>query len=210
MNEEQVLELLNEENKDLYFQNKVEKTMPFGEERYNRESLGLIKVLSGRLRVYLIGENGREVTLFMLSKNEICVMSTPCMLGNADINIYLKAVEDTRVEILPTPIIELMRENDPKLNIALLDAMGRRMSMVLELINMLLNKSIDERLIDLLLKYEGEIILSHEEIAGHIGSSREVISRALRALVKKNLIKVGRKKIEIVDRGGLQNYKTKN
>lgn len=207
MNQEQILKLLNKENKNLFLKNRIRKTFPLGENRYNRENLGLLKVIKGKLRIYLIGENGREVTLFMLDKGEYCIMTSPCMLGNTNIEIYIKAVESTEIEVVPTRIIEKMRGNDPKLNVAILEAMGKRIAKILELVNMLLNKSIEERLIDFLLKYEGELTLSHEEIAGHIGSSREVVSRTLKSIVKKDFIKVARKKIEIVDRNGLLNYK---
>ena len=166
---------------------------------------GFSFLLSGTLRVYRINEEGREVTLYRLRKGDSCFMTVVCALAHMATNAYVSAEQDAELLILPMPTFEKYLVNHPAyLQYLFQNLYGKFMSVVTTLEKVTFD-SIETRVIDYMVdnghRSTGQVTLyrTHEQIAFDIGSSREVVSRALKSLERKKLVKLERGKIIILN-----------
>ena len=171
---------------------------------------GFSFILSGTLRVYRVNEEGREVTLYRLTKGDSCFMTVVCALAQTSTHAYVCAEQDSELLILPMPVFEKYLMNHPSyLQYLFQNLYGKFMSVVTTLERVTFD-SIERRVIDYIIENShrstGQITLyrTHEQIAFDIGSSREVVSRALKSLEKKNLLRLERGKIIILNVEGLK------
>lgn len=205
MRERELMDVLDREDLRLYRDAQVKRELERSSEIRREECMGLLKVEKGRLRVYITGAGGREITLFILEAEEVCIMSSPCSLGRTRMDVHIRALEDTRIKTVSPQIVDSLKKRNPDFNSALLRLMGERMSMVLDIMDDLLEKAVDVRLGEFLLGGDDVVLMTHEEIAGHLGSSREVISRILKEFQSQEAVNLGRKRIEVRDREKLKN-----
>ena len=157
------------------------------------ECTGLILTLDGQLRVYTISEEGRELTLYRLLERDLCIFSAPCMVKSILFDVIVEAEQDT--EILHIPV-DVYRD--------LMDNMAARFSDVMWLMDQVLNKKIDSRLAAFLLEESGldetrKLSITHDQIARHMGTAREVITRMLKAFQADGLVKLTRGGIELLN-----------
>lgn len=166
---------------------------------------GLFIVKSGQLRVYMLSQSGREVTLYRLFDRDICLFSASCVMKNISFDLYVQAEKDTEVFIIPAELYEgLMKESLPVADYTN-QLMASRFTDVMWAMEQILFTSLDSRLAGFLLEQSrieqsDEIRMTHEEIAGHLGSAREVITRMLRYLAQEGMVKLSRGKIVLLDR----------
>lgn len=204
MTEKKLLELLKSNEKNQFIKNKQQKKLKNKEEIDVGSCPGLLLVKEGKLRVYLVANNGREITLFNILPGEFCIMSSSCIIGQISFNLLIESVEDSKVEIIPKHIIETLKIESTNFNHFLLELIGKKMSIVLELIDDILVKKIDVRIGEFLLTNGDIYNMTHEEIANHIGSSREVISRSLKNMQLNNIVELKRKSVLIKDLDALK------
>jgi len=82
--------------------------------RSEQECKGIMLLLSGGLRTYIVSDEGREVTLFRVGKGETCVLSGSCLMDSIVFDVMIEAVEDTEVIIIPTSVLsQIMKEKSP-------------------------------------------------------------------------------------------------
>lgn len=199
MNKGNLMSVLNNREREKFRKSSLHRDLAPREQIDTSTCPGLLVVKKGSLRVFLTTESGREITLFTLPEDEICIMSSPCIIGSYPFNIFVEAAGSTTVEIIPKSIIETVKSNNPELSNLLLTLVGEKMGIVLNLIDELLVKKIDARIAGFLLD-SGEIVnMTHEDIANHIGSSREVVSRILKQMQKDDLVELRRKTVIIRD-----------
>ena len=74
---------------------------------------GLMTVLSGQLRTYILSEEGREVTLFRVNAEEVCVLSASCLMDTITFDVLIEATEDTEVLVLPAAILNQVVQQNP-------------------------------------------------------------------------------------------------
>ena len=160
---------------------------------------GLVVVRRGRLRVYLTTETGREITLFSICPDEVCIMSSPCILWDSPFNIFIEASAQSLVEIIPKDLVETTKYKNPSFAAVLLSLLGEKMGLILRLIDDLLVKRIDVRIAGFLMESGGIHNMSHEDLANHIGSSREVVSRTLKHMESEGIVDLKRKTVIIKD-----------
>lgn len=188
-----------------------ERTIKKGTVIYNGSSdcLGLLLVSSGQLRAYILSEEGREITIYRLFDRDTCMFSASCMLQNLQFDITIEAEKDSDLWIIPPDIFKtLMNESLPVSNFVN-QVIAGRFSEVMWLIEQILWKSFDKRLADFLLEesnIEGSdvIKMTHEKIANHLGTAREVVTRMLRYFQNENILHLSRGTIEIVDKKRLR------
>lgn len=170
---------------------------------------GLFFIKSGRLRAYIITEDGKEITLFRLLDGDVCVFSASCMLKNITFDIWVST--ETMVEAVQVPA-GIFREYTQK-NILLSHFMNEivssRMSDVMWVLEQILFCSFDKRLAGFLLEQsvleEKKVFrITHEQIANHLGSAREVVSRMLKYFSREGYISAHRGGIEILDEAALR------
>lgn len=169
---------------------------------------GVIIVKSGRLRVYLLSESGREITLFFIEEGESCVLSASCAINNITFDVHIDSEGDSEILLLGLNLIENIGDNIYLENFLLNEAV-LRFSEVMWAIEKILFLKIDQRLAVFLLdeisrNNSDTIYRTHEEIGRHLGSAREVISRMLKYFVEEGWVKLLRGEIEVVDKVALR------
>ena len=166
--------------------------------------LGMLLILSGQLRSYLVSDEGREITLYRLFERDVCIFSASCVMQNIQFEVIIEAEKDSEILVLPPHIYKsLMEESAPMANFSN-QIMASHFSEVMWLIEQIMWKSLDKRVASFLLEETSieetnELKITHETIANHLGSHREVITRMLRYFQGEGLVKLSRGKITILD-----------
>lgn len=170
---------------------------------------GLLLVESGRLRAYILSDGGREITLYRLFDRDICLFSASCMLRSVQFDITIEAEKDTSLWIVPPEVYrEIMEESAPAANYTN-ELMAARFSEVMWRMEQVMWKSMDKRIAAFLLEeaaIEGtaRLSLTHETIARHLGTHREVVTRMLRYFQEEGLVKLSRGAVELQDERELE------
>ena len=170
---------------------------------------GLLLVQSGQLRAYILSDEGREITLYRLFDRDMCLFSASCMMRSIQFDITIETEKDTSLWIVPAEVYkEIMEESAPVANYTN-ELMATRFSEVMWLIEQIMWKSLDKRVAAFLLEesaIEGTdaLKLTHEVIANHLGSHREVITRMLRYFQSEGLVKLSRGTVQILDAARLE------
>ena len=171
----------------------------------NMDCTGLLLIKSGLLRAYILSDEGREITLYRLFDRDMCLFSASCMLHSIQFEIFIEAEKDTEMWVIPTETYKsIMQESAPLANYTN-ELMSDRFSDVMWLIEQILWKSLDKRLADFLIKESeientDELKITHEIIANHLGSHREVITRMLKYFQDEGIVRLSRGKIHLLDK----------
>lgn len=170
---------------------------------------GLLLIKSGQLRVYILSDEGREITLYRLFELDMCLFSASCMLRSIQFDVTIAAEKDTEFWVVPTEVYKgILEESAPAANYTN-ELMASRFSDVMWLMEQIMWKSLDRRLAAFLLEeasIEGSdrLKITHETIANHLGSHREVITRMLRYFQNEGMVRLSRGVIEITDADKLE------
>lgn len=198
--------LLTDKEKEILKDNTIERTYTKGSIVFDNSSscLGLLNVISGQVRAYLVSDEGKEVTIFKLEDNDLCVLSASCIIKQITFDTQLVANEDTKVLIVPSNIIEDLAYMNIELRCYLYEKALARFSDVMWNMQELLFKGLDSRVANYLInQYERTdstiIKVTHEEIANDINSAREAVTRILKLFVQDGLIRLQKGSIELVD-----------
>ena len=173
------------------------------------ECLGLLLVLSGEARTYLLSDEGREVTLFRLYEGELCVLSASCVISQITFDTQMTAQRETEVLILPAGIIASIRDQNLAVRCFLYELATKRFSDVMWAMQQILFKGLDQRLAAFLLEeYQrtgsDTIRMTHEQIAQHISSAREAVARMLKQFAEDGLVTLRRGAITLRDPDSLK------
>ena len=169
------------------------------------DCLGLLLIESGQLRVYAQSSEGREFTLYRLFDHDICLFSASCVMPNIQFDVTIEAEKDCTLWILPSCLFkDLMEESAVVANYAN-QLISSRFSEVMWLMEQIMWKSFDKRLAAFLLEESNledspALKITHEKIANHLGTAREVVTRMLRYFQSEGMVKLTRGFIEITDR----------
>ncbi|MDD6187650.1 MAG: Crp/Fnr family transcriptional regulator [Oscillospiraceae bacterium] len=174
----------------------------------NNRCAGVLFLVNGDLRVYIMSEEGKEVTLYRLSAGDICIMSASCVMDDVTFDVYVDATTDVSAVLLPTSTFSKLQKGNIYIENFSNKIKARRFSDVMWTMQQILFFSFDRRLaIFLYDEYvkNGPIIrYSHLEIARFLGSAREVVSRMLKYFESEGIVTVSRKEIEIIDKKKLK------
>lgn len=169
----------------------------------------LYVVLSGQVKVVLIGEDGREVILSMLKIGDF--FGEMSLIDDQPRSAHVIAVEDSGLLVLRRDDFRACLEESPRIALGLLQALSRRLRRADDKIGGLVLLDVNGRVARLLLEladeHDGQTIprkVTHHTIAQMIGSSRETVSRTIRDLGDQGLIRVSRKDIAILQRATLE------
>lgn len=173
------------------------------------DCVGLLLVKSGRLRVFILSEDGREITLYRLLPGEICLFSASCMMPQIAFAVTVTAEAPSEVLVLPPDVYKaVMAESAPLANFTN-ELIAARFSDVMWLIEQILWKSFDRRLAAFLLaeaklEHSATLHLTHEAIANHMGTAREVVTRMLRYFQGEGWVKLARGTLQLTDEPSLR------
>ena len=170
---------------------------------------GLVLIKSGQLRAYILSEDGREITLYRLLDQDICLFSASCVMRSVQFEIMISAEKDSEVFILPPYIFKKVMDESAPLANYVNELMATRFSEIMWLIEQIMWKSVDKRLAGFLLEEStlenSDVLkLTHESIANHLGTAREVVTRMLRYFQNEGYVRLTRGTVEIADRDGMQ------
>ncbi|NLL55712.1 MAG: Crp/Fnr family transcriptional regulator [Clostridiales bacterium] len=171
--------------------------------------LGVIIVRKGKLRAYLISDQGKEITLYYLSSGDTCVLSASCILDSISFEVLVEAVEDTEVmQITASCFNQVMKTNVMVENFALKLA-AEKFSDVMWVMQQILFFSMDKRLAmylyqEMIDTKSATLYITHENIAKSLGTAREVVTRLLRQFAQDEVVEVTRGKVTVIDRNKLQ------
>jgi len=165
---------------------------------------GLFLIKSGQLRAFIVSESGKQLTVYRLFEYDVCIFSANCILKNIDFDILVEASIDSEIFIIPSTIYNrLMNENMKVLEFTN-HLISSRFSEVMWIAEQTIFSSFDKRLSSFLLEQiniedSNNLNITHEEIAKHLASAREVVTRMLKYFQNENILRISRGKIEIID-----------
>ena len=170
---------------------------------------GLLLVKSGQLRAYILSEEGREITIYRLFDRDICLFSASCMVRSIQFEVTVEAEKDTELWLIPTEIYQsIMKESAPVANYTN-ELMASRFSDVMWLLEQIMWRSLDKRVAAFLLEESSinetsELKITHEAIANHLGSHREVITRMLHYFQNEKMVRLSRGTVTILNKEKLE------
>ena len=186
------------------------RTVPAGTVVHNGsvECTGFLLVRSGQLRAYTLSEEGREVTIYRLFDHDCCLFSAACIMSSLQFEVIIETEKDSEIFIIPPSIYQKLMNESLPVSKYTNELMATRFSDIMWLMEQIMWKSFDKRLAAFLLEetnIEGTNLLkvTHEKIANHMGTAREVVTRMLRYFQSEGLVKLTRGAIEIIDEEGL-------
>lgn len=173
------------------------------------ECVGLLAVRSGRLRAYMISDTGREITLYRLFERDICLFSASCVMRGLQFDVSIEAEQPSEALVVSPEVYKRVMEESAPLANYTNELMASRFSEVMWLVEQIFWKSFDRRLAAFLLEESAlessdELRITHERIAAHLGTAREVVTRMLRYFQSEGLVSLSRGTVRIADRQGLE------
>ena len=170
---------------------------------------GLFLLCSGRLRVYILSEEGKEITLYRLEPGDVCMLAASCVLQSITFDVFVDAELPSDCYRVDTGVFGEIMERIPAVKIFALETTVQRFSEVMWVMQQLVFMSMDERLAIFLLEESRlagseTLSLTHEQIARHLGTAREVVTRILKHMAADGLLEVLRGGIKIKDKSALR------
>ena len=169
------------------------------------DCLGLILVKSGQLRAYILSEDGREITISRLFDYDVSLLSASCVMPDMQFNVMIEAEKDSEFWSIPACLFKNLVDESLAVSKFANTLISSNFSELMWLMEQVMWKSFDKRLAAFLLEevnIEGtsQLKITHEKIAAHMGTAREVVTRMLRYFQTEGLVKLSRGTIEITDR----------
>ena len=165
---------------------------------------GLLLIHSGQLRVYMLSEEGREITLYRLFDMDVCLFSASCVMQSVQFDVMIEAEKDSELWIIPPHIFQRLKNESATMANFSNDLMASRFSEVMWLMEQIMWKSFDKRLAAFLLEESvleetRQLKMTHEAIGNHLGNPREVVTRMLRYFQSEGMVNLSRGTVEITD-----------
>lgn len=185
------------------------KEMPI--HRTDQNCAGVLLILSGQIRAYILSEDGREVTLYRLFEGETCVLAASCVLDTIAFDVLIEAVEDTKVILIPVSFFKQLMAQNVYVELFTYRSSTERFSDVMWTMQQILFMKADQRLAiflwdESLKSKKNTICYTHDQIARYIGTAREVVSRTLKYFSQEKVVVLSRGKITIIDKEKLKRY----
>lgn len=174
--------------------------------------LGMVYVISGEIRAYIVSDEGREITLFRVGSGDGCILSASCLLSQISFDTQLIVSKAAEIMIVPSSVFGRLTEQNIYVRCYMLEVAAERFSAVVRVMESIIFKRFDQRLANFLLgEYEKtgspEIIMTQEQIAENVNSAREVVARMLKQFSADGLIEVRRGKVLLKDIQALEKIK---
>lgn len=175
------------------------QSVPAGTQIYHEGDAcnGIAFVLSGDIRVYKIGQSGREITLYEIGPGETCILNASCILSGKSYPAHATAIEDTDLLLIPSADFRRLVDEHDLMREFVFTLLSQRLSGVMELVEEVAFGRMDERLREYLAQRSanGRLETTHQRIASDLGTSREVVSRLLKDLERKGMVRLSRSEI---------------
>jgi len=184
----------------LYFEERV--SIPAETEILNEnDQCGqVLFLLSGEIEVYKLSENGKVFRLYTILPGESCVLNMSCILSDTRYMAYARALTDCECIVIPKPAFMEMFNTEESIKAYVFKLISHRLVEITSKVEGIVLKSLEDRLKDFLLQDGHKIVyITHEQLANHLGTAREVVSRHLKVWEKEGKIELSRGKIHIIN-----------
>lgn len=164
-------------------------------------------LISGVVRVYKIGESGREITLYRFGNGQSCILTANAILSRQTFPALATVERDAEAIMVPAEVFRAWIARYEPWRDFVFELLSRRLASVIEVVDEVAFRRMDGRVASLLLdrlQQTNPIHLTHQEIAAELGTSREVISRLLEDFTERGLIQLARGQIQVLDEPGLR------
>ena len=173
------------------------------------DCLGLVVVRSGQLRAYILSEDGREITISRLTQYDVSLLSASCVMPDMQFNVMIEAEKDSEFWSIPACLFKNLVDESLAVSNYSRNLLSGNFSELMWLMEQIMWKSFDKRLAAFLLEEvrleESDTLrITHEKIANHMGTAREVVTRMLRYFQNEGMVQLTRGTIEITDRDKLE------
>lgn len=173
------------------------------------ECSGVILVRSGCLRLSIMSDEGKDITLYRLHKGDLCMLSASCVLSAVTFDVFVDAEEDSECCVVSGPAFAAVSERNPDIRIFALETAVSRFSDVMWVMQQILFMSMDKRLAIFLSDESARtgsdtVSLTHGQIARYMGSAREVVSRMLKYFAGEGIVEISRGGVTILDKKRLR------
>jgi CRP/FNR family transcriptional regulator len=167
---------------------------------------GAYFVVRGRLRVFAPAPDGTEATLYFIDPGETCVFALNSLFNDLRYPAWVQAEPATRVAFIPGPVFRHLFESEPSIQDVTVRALSTLVFRLMAELEEVHAYRLDQRLANLLLvraSSEGELRMTQQQIADHLGTTREVVARLIGEFVARGQIATGRGRVRITDHAGL-------
>ena len=176
--------------------------------RGSLDCLGLLLIRSGQLRAYILSDEGREITIHRLFEMDVCLLTASCVMPNIQFEIIVEAEKDSEFWVIPAGVYKSLMTESLALSNYANDLLSGHYSDLMWLMEQIMWKSFDRRLAAFLLEESSldgtdSLKITHEKIANHMGTAREVVTRMLRYFQGEGMVKLTRGTVELTDRKAL-------
>ena len=197
---------LTDSQRDTLKQTIVKKNFITGEAMHSgsENCSGLFLIHSGQVRAYIVSEGGKEITLYRLFERDVCIFSASCMMKNISFDVFVEVEKDTQAFLIPTSVFRKLSQESLPIQVFTNNLMASRFSDVMWIMEQALFTSLDKRIANFLLEQlvigeSNRIEITHEKIANHLGTAREVVTRMLKYFQNEGIVVLNRGTIDILD-----------
>ena len=168
------------------------------------DCLGLVMIRTGQLRAYILSPDGREITVGRLFDYDTSLLSASCVMPDMQLNIMIEAEKDSEFWSIPACLFKNLAEESLAVANYSRDLLAGNYSELMWLMEQIMFKSFDKRLAAFLLEESrvedsAQLKITHEKIANHMGTAREVVTRMLRYFQGEGMVVLNRGTIELTN-----------
>ncbi len=163
---------------------------------------GAYVVMFGQLRVFTYSPEGNEATLYLLRPGETCVLTLNCLFNNLRYPAWVEANENTKVAFIPGEIYRKLFAQEPGIQDATVKALSTLVFKLMDALEEVKTCNLEQRLASFLLNnasIDGQLKITQQQLANHIGTTREGIARLMRGLKSTGMVTTTRGVISIKD-----------
>jgi CRP/FNR family transcriptional regulator len=163
-------------------------------------------VLSGVVRVYKVGESGREITLYRIEANDSCILTASCILSQIRFPALAVVEKEVRAALIPAAIVRNWIERYDVWREYVFRLMSKRLADVIATVEEIAFRRVDVRIAEFLAGLAGkqeDIAITHQQIAYELGTAREVVSRILKDFEREQIISLTRGSITVQNKQAL-------
>ena len=173
------------------------------------ECLGLVVVRSGQLRTFIVSADGREITLGRLFEYDVSLLSASCVMPDLQFDVTIEAEKDSEFWSIPACLFRNLMDESLAVSNYSRSLISSNLTDLMWLMEQIMWKSMDKRLAgflleEIVLENAAQLKITHEKIANHMGTAREVVTRMLRYFQSEGMVKLTRGAVEIVDEAKLE------
>jgi CRP/FNR family transcriptional regulator, anaerobic regulatory protein len=157
-------------------------------------------LLSGRIRVYTMGDSGREITLYDVEKGQVCILNVACILSHQSYPALATITRDASALLMQSSEFLRLVDTYPEMREFVFSGLGSRLLSMMSLVEEVAFRKLDERLREYLVRKSenGMVLATHQKIANDLGTSREIVTRVLQDFEQRGMVRLSRNQITVV------------